>query len=199
MRSLEFDNTIGEWKLSYTNRKELPVFFDQKGEFPLYMLSGNQDGSSFEYSDAVQFEGKGKTSTTLMEIMNKSALPVHVSVGGVKYLAAKGFLAHYHGPEKIVPIFMSVITGDKVPESMSDVKLYVCSEILRNERYKSIRAKVLDLISDHPGQTVLASDITPWFGYKLEIPAFKTIAEKNSFMDELVQEGLEWMKQEREE
>lgn len=195
MKDLKFGKALSDGRgFVFKSRKSLPIFFDVESETPYYFQGGDiEDLESFSYSDSLQFEGKPIALAALLEVLDKSSVPIVVRVAGVSYLAAKGFLAHLKD-EQVISLILIVSRPGVKTENLSDLKLYISSEAFRNERYKAISKLTMNLIAEYPGSTIISKSINHYFGVRLEIPEFKTIGERKAFLDEVVDSALEELK-----
>lgn len=163
------------------------IYTGEEKELPYILRSGGEYHPQHEiqFAHSIQFGGRRLSNAQIREIFDSAKVPIRISSGdGSIYFIGKGFLAAFE--EGVIKVLVVAVCKTGLVTHIDQIKIVVSKELYREPRYQKIYTIVQECITCHPGDLLYPKSIEGYLGVHLDLPAFKTIREKNEYNCKLV-------------
>jgi len=172
---------------------QIQIFFPDDVSIPYFMISGRCD-DTFQLTYG-QHSGQDKlkgliSEDHLVEVLSKAPFPILYTYGPKNIIAAKYFLAEHTGKG----LQWKVIYAGMYDRETKETHIYV-----DKEGQKDYKTAIEKSMADFTGEITQTPNIGKYFGKTMEVPQFKTVGERTSFIKGIVERALEEIKSEVKE
>lgn len=140
-------------------------------------------------STQVQLRGRTITKDKACEIMNTAPFLLALTFANRRVLLGKGFMGLIdRDTNEITPLFVAMVKN-KRNATEHDIILYT-SKLLKNPDFRHFEQTLLDFYKEHKGDIVITDNVYKYVGSKIPMPVFKSLAERSTYVSELISTSL---------
>lgn len=158
-------------------------------QFKEAVIKKSDEPIPLEYYTTLQFSGRRLTGPKVVDLVDDISTISKILVNDVPYLFGKGFVAVEHA-NSIEYLYIATVELDdsKNPDPTS-FKIYIANNFKTD--HKAIFLNIYNaFIKDFKGDITHSNNIVKYFGARIKLPKFDTLAEQEGFIKQIFSQTL---------